>query len=169
VKILAIDPGGTTGWALLDTATRDGSAGVVRGHEWEHVDFVVNAVCDGWCDVLVLEDFKLRADLHAGAKLRDVTLSPVRINFGVQYALYRAVTGQAGRGLGGMLEKRLDRRWASESGGLVVKQSAADAKGFATDARLRRWGLYVTPEHARDAMRHAVLYAARSRKEEEPR
>lgn len=167
-RVLGVDPGGTTGWALLDTVTREGSGGVVKGHEWEHIDLIVGWVLDGVCDVLVLEDFHMREDLHGGAKLRDVTLSPVRINLGIQYTLYREVCRQGElrrrgwKSIAEVGEKELERAWATEvGGGKVVKQSSSDAKRFATDDRLRRWGLYVTPEHARDAMRHAVLYAAR--------
>lgn len=38
-------------------------------------------------------------------------------------------------------------------------QSAATAKGFSTDAKLKRWGMYQEGmRHANDAIRHAVYY-----------
>jgi hypothetical protein len=41
----------------------------------------------------------------------------------------------------------------------LAKQSAGMAKGFATDAKLRRWGLWQTNQrHANDAVRHGVYY-----------
>lgn len=41
----------------------------------------------------------------------------------------------------------------------VWKQTAGMAKGFATDTKLRRWGLYqVGQRHANDAIRHGVYY-----------
>lgn len=46
----------------------------------------------------------------------------------------------------------------------LVKQTAGMAKGFATDAKLRRWGLYQpNRRHANDAIRHGcywLLFAA---------
>lgn len=44
----------------------------------------------------------------------------------------------------------------------IVKQSASEAKGYATDARLRKWGLWtVGKEHGRDATRHLALRASK--------
>lgn len=174
VRVLAIDPGGTTGWALLDTVTRVGESGVCIGHEWEHADEVLAMVLERRvCDVLVIEDFNLRVSLSRGAASKRDTLSPVRVTEAITYGLYREATRHVRRedALGlvrGIGEGPIDRRWATQPGGrgsLVVKQSPADAMGFATDERLRTWGLYVTPVHARDAMRHAVLYASRHRDE----
>jgi hypothetical protein len=48
---------------------------------------------------------------------------------------------------------------ASELGVKLVKQSAGMAKSFATDTKLRRWGLYqVGMRHANDAVRHGCYY-----------
>lgn len=157
MRVLAVDPGGTTGWALLDSETREFSSGALTGHGWEHADWLIARVVEGLCDVLVLEDFNLRVGLSRGAASRRDTLSPVRVIEDITYGLYRlAVEGRIGDG------------WGSEPGAgrRVVLQSSADAKGFATDERLRSWGMYVTPEHARDAMRHAVLYAAKHKGDE---
>lgn len=173
MRILAVDPGGTTGWALLDSVTSKYSSGVLVGHEWEHTDALLEMVLGRLCDVLVIEDFQLRAGLNEGAKSRRVTLSPVRVTEALCYSLYRevardrrAAVGRA-RSIEALGEHGpLPSGWATQAGGKgsrVVVQSAADAKGFATDERLRSWGMYVTPEHARDAMRHAVLYATKNR------
>ena len=48
---------------------------------------------------------------------------------------------------------------ADELGVPLTKQTAGMAKGFATDAKLRNWGLYQRGlKHANDAIRHGVYY-----------
>lgn len=45
---------------------------------------------------------------------------------------------------------------------LVIEQSRADAKGFATDEKLQKLGVSYPTDHARDAMRQVVLWLARN-------
>ncbi len=60
----------------------------------------------------------------------------------------------------GMLEWAFHRIGFSESIGNLTKQSASSAKGVITDARLQQWGYWLPHKqrHARDAIRHALLY-----------
>ena len=55
-------------------------------------------------------------------------------------------------------------RWIAHARGVpFVEQTPADAMSFMTDEKLRRLGLYTPgPDHARDAMRHLLLYLLRS-------
>lgn len=82
--------------------------------------------------VVVQEDFILQT--------RDAarhTLAPVRVNAAFDYAL----------------------RPKPEVGLHKVKFLASEAKTTVTDARLKRWDLYVPgPDHVRDAMRHGILF-----------
>lgn len=51
------------------------------------------------------------------------------------------------------------RAVADDLGANIVKQSAGMAKTFATDVKLRRWGLYQpNKRHANDAIRHGVYF-----------
>lgn len=143
MRVLAVDPGETTGWALWrggeegvatfrNGAVVWGQIGPARGREGEieAVGHLVRKVSDG--DIVVVEDFILRPTGNA----RRSGLSPVRITA-------RLETLCAARGL--------DVEW--------VYQQASAAKGVVTDTRLRDLGLWVRGQvHARDALRHLVLY-----------
>ena len=55
----------------------------------------------------------------------------------------------------GAIEYALAREYAE----VPKMQSAQSAKGFVTDAKLRRWGYWVEGQkHTRDAVRHAIYY-----------
>jgi hypothetical protein len=147
---VVVDPGGTTGWATVHPQARLVRAGQFAGNEWEQVDAVLRL----WLaqrtaaglPALVVEAFSLRVGLNEGAKSRAETLSPVRLTFALEYTIYRLAV----RGV-------VPPRWGS-TGAVDTRQQANDAKHFATDERLRRWGLYVPGDHARDAVRHACLW-----------
>lgn len=117
-----------------------GESSVLRGL-W-HADEVVGGDIDEcWeADCVVTEAFVLRAGLNRGAASKTETLSPVRVSFGIEYALHSC-------------------GWD----GILVQQSPGDAKAVVTDERLREWGLWVGPKdrkrHQRDAQRHALLRA----------
>lgn len=134
--------------------------GQIGGPEVDHVDAVLDCVygstelLDTWhgfrvvgegdefwiADYVIVESFNLRASLSRGAASKHETLSPVRISFGIEWALHD-------RGFDGTLIAR--------------GSGASDAKAVITDDRLREWDLYVGPKgpkrHQRDAQRHALL------------
>lgn len=148
--LVAFDPGGTTGWAvmqihplsLVDGAypilnnvllwtqgqialSEEGESGMIHEMAW---------LCASWVGACILaEDFIL--ENHS--KARNL-LSPVRLNAGLTYALW--------------LQGRK----------LVVQ--GRDVKAVVTDDRLKAWGYYVRAgglEHARDATRHALGFLRR--------
>lgn len=141
--VLAVDPGGTSGWAM---ATLDGAAGTVRQTlifgehgpsemaDWMRT-FCLNARRPNTEHrALVMERFTITA--QTGKK----TSQPDALEL---------------IGLG---------RYLAEWSGVEfdVSQAPGDAKAFATNDALRRWGVWVPRlEHARDAVRHLCLYAAK--------
>lgn len=162
--IIAIDPGGTTGWSKINLRkeiTKDG----VRESIWkQNLDTILSDKGKLWwkhgqidargprenlaiyqlCEMIdetpgaavVLEDFILRIDRRE--KSRDL-LSPVRINAAIMQHLWRQ-----------------NRR--------VILQQPALAKTTATDDRLKLWGVYVREgglQHARDADRHIITFIRR--------
>lgn len=154
--MIAFDPGGTTGWALLqvhraalessDFSVLDNilfrAQGQFTGGENSQARemYALIEAWDGPETVVVIEDFILRTAL----KNRDV-LSPVRITAKIDLLL-------------------------EPSGRRMYFQQPAMAKKTATDERLKDWGLYVAEgglEHARDAMRHAITFIRRTK--EQPR
>lgn len=157
---LCVDPGGTTGYARVDLRQRLVVAGQLVGNEWEQVDALLRMWLDGReahvpappairrHPAFVCEAFNLRSDLHRGAASKADTLSPVRISAMLEYTAYRM-------GVKGVVPLR----WAST--GAISRPTSSDAMTFATDERLRRWGLYVPGDHARDAVRHACLWIVR--------
>lgn len=162
VSVIAIDPGGTTGWSLIvlpPDALSDPDEKILTSiaiHQHGEVSTYMGrngvdgeAICvdDLWSLIkcwpdaaLVIEDFVIRQYNRS----RDF-LSPVRVTSALSYLIWKD-----------------NRVWH--------KQSPADAKNVATDDRLRRWGLYSSEGglgHARDADRHAILFLRKAK--ENPR
>lgn len=135
----SIDPGGTTGIAFW----RDGGLCAWDswrcGFGWKEQGRLVGEMADQVLDwvgpegLLVVEDFVLRGGSMRSTR-RDA-LSPVQVT-------------------GLMLGRMQGRGWV----GKLELQSAANAKGVVTDARLKGMGLYRGNDHVRDAIRHGVLY-----------
>ena len=165
-SVLAFDPGGTTGWAVIaihPDALRppgaDGiaykildnivfwSAGQFTGTEAEMADAMVELV-KAWPgrSPLVVEDFILRV------YRRDRTLlSPVRITARFEHAV--RYTGFA-------------ERQRSGPGRQIILQGPSMAMSVATDERLKTWGFYnatAGQPHARDAVRHAITFLRREK------
>lgn len=90
-------------------------------------------------DVLIIEDFILSPKTKSDLKV----LAPVRIN----QALITMMK------FGGLRKPKV----------VDKTQTASQAKGKATDERLRRTNLWIPGQkHARDAVRHLVLYVDRN-------
>ena len=150
-SVISIDPGGTTGWSLMCVepyALSDPDERILRNITLhQHGELPSNDTPDGYNEVtdilidlimtwpqaaVVIEDFVIRNPNRS----REF-LSPVRITEKLDYILWKH-----------------DRTWH--------RQTPADAKTTATDARLREWGLFVAPAskmvHARDADRHGITF-----------
>jgi hypothetical protein len=159
VAIYSIDPGGTTGIATClanigqPTVARCISRACAKGHlrTWNEtgsyteqawsishsiVDFFFNVhvergIVAADCCFIVIEDFHLR--------LMSADLSPIWITAGIEVLLSDAMSGQ----------------W--HLNGFYSKQSPSEAKGFCTDAMLKKWKLFKHKSpHERDAIRHVA-------------
>jgi hypothetical protein len=154
--LIAYDPGGVTGWALMQIAgealtdpeykimnnVTHFSCGQFLGTEFSQVDQMV-ALAEDWPGAgLVIEDFILRK-FDRGREV----LSPVRITSAFRWAMSHAesyVEGQAGR--------------------MVRVQQPSLAMTTMTDDRLkalRYWERTTGTPHARDATRHVITFARR--------
>lgn len=157
LPIIAFDPGGTTGWSILVLRTQIAERDVfaynldaILKHKliWEHGEiptagnedeavYQMAKVCKAWPEAaIVVEDFILRAERKE--KSRDL-LSPVRLTAKLETYLWR-------------------------DGRKMFLQQAGQAKPTVTDERLELWGCKADdglPDHARDADRHALLFARR--------
>jgi hypothetical protein len=147
ITALGIDPGGTTGWAAVSVREiamlnrRD----LIPGLEYEcgqiTGDYNAQAkellsIIDEFNCPVVMEDFHLRK--------KHVELSPVEIAARVEFAL--------------SMTDELDKYY---------KQTPGDAKKTCSDARLKQWGLWLPHKerHARDGIRHALLFLRRCQAE----
>ncbi|AHN84093.1 hypothetical protein GJ25_gp082 [Mycobacterium phage Hawkeye] len=156
--IIAIDPGGTTGWSFMcvePIALHDPqemvldnivthqhgqlesyTAGSVEEGEELCVDDLYEFIKAWPQAAIVIEDFQIRSN-QRGREF----LSPVRITHALKHRLW------------------IDNRH-------VFRQQPADAKVTASDDRLKRWGLYDkfgSMVHARDADRHAITFLRRAK------
>lgn len=112
---------------------------------------------------IIFEDFLLRRE---GTAQRH-TLSPVRLTaYLISAIMYQtaasaiALTERAGALPPGRARTLARRRARSLSDRIyITAQTPAQAKGFATDARLKGWDLWIPGQrHARDSLRHLALW-----------
>lgn len=170
--VIAIDPGGTTGWSLISVHPGcfvEKDAGVLSNifvHQHGQVDcgthrgnygtsLHTGISTDGeFSGVFDLAKF-IHAWPSAAVVIEDFTLnqfrrdrellSPVRITAALGYCLWR-------------------------HGRDYHVQSAGDAKRVCTDERLKNWGMYDPVGsliHARDADRHALLFLRKCKQSNE--
>jgi hypothetical protein len=151
-NVIAIDPGGTTGWSVMmvhpDALSEPDVAILGNLEHWSHGQFYgdedsqakqVMELVECWPDAaVVMEDFILRRS----SKDRDL-LSPVRMASKVEFGL------KWWPGLGGIRRK------------MPVFYQPTSVLAAIHDGRLREWGFYDEEGgmvHARDADRHALYF-----------
>ena len=151
VPILAVDPGGTTGWSLLvlpktfmgeSIWTYNQETLLKHKIEWQHGEidclkdellgtYNLKQLIDSWPSaIVVMEGFQLRQ--------MAVDLAPVRIIARIEDHLWR-------------------------NGRPMVTQMPA-MKATVNDQRLKLWNVYTSAgglQHARDADRHALVFMRR--------
>lgn len=133
--ILSLDPGGTTGVALIesqeDTEPQLLWATQVNGGLAGFMDFYLNEIKQFPLDLIVCESFTLREGIYGA------DLSPVYI-IGALEAFNRASK-------------------------VEIKYQAPSQKSLCDDARLKKMGLHQRgKQHANDAIRHAIIYLRNS-------
>lgn len=156
VEVLAYDPGGTTGWAVtcMRPATLLSDKPITRkllthfahgqivGSENEQVDQLVELV-DIWPQAAVVGESFVQRIRNTGLET-DVAYSPVRINAVLKW-------------------------WLATEDRFLYKQTAEQAKSKMTDERLEERKLSPdgghSTRHARDGVRHALLFLERARQQ----
>jgi hypothetical protein len=177
IAIMTVDPGGKSGVAqglFFDEADSVESAcrralrkGGIKSWEVHGEPFVqAHIIAHMWLEFqfracvnlsipadhvcLALEDFQLRQ--------RSADLSPVSVTYGIKTLLTKIDIDQAEKTDHGRIHARTVR-WPI---GEPYMQAPSDAMRFATNARLRQWGLYAVigkpiSKHRRDAVRHLCV------------
>ena len=143
--IIALDPGGTTGWSILKVhpvALIDPEIPILSNIEaWRSGQFTGNENQQAKDILEIVENWEGAAVVMESFILRKFSsdedlLSPVRLLAKIEYGMWL-----------------LDRGF--------FKQQPSEAKGVATDDRLKSWGLYKSEggmQHARDADRHGITF-----------
>lgn len=139
-RLMAIDPGLTTGFSIFDyvgevhdsSLYRLNEAGIIVVNEFTGWDPIIDKIQQKNPSILVLEDYRIYA-----SKSKEHTFSRVdtiRIIGAIEFV-------------------------CKHDGIPLVKQMAGMAKGFVTDEKLKEWGLYKgINRHARDSVRHAIYF-----------
>lgn len=134
-RLLAVDPGGTSGWAesTLQNPAADLTYGQYTPSEMAARLRLFCAQSSFEERVLLMERFTITVKTGKNTQQTDA-LELI--------------------GLG---------RYLAEWHGVEFElQSPGDAKGFATNPQLKKWGVWVpVQDHARDAVRHLVLGCAK--------
>lgn len=130
-KILGLDPGGTTGYAYVNYTP--GSTQLIDAGQFPSTFSSLDHLFGEYIpDIVVIESYKLypwKAKEQAWSGLQ----TPRYIG-AIEYVLWKL------------------EHW-------IAFQSAGQGKSFASNDKLREWGLYQTGEvHANDAVRHVCQY-----------
>ena len=170
IRVFAIDPGETSGWAVVRARVGDGGVGV-RVESWgaDEVRMGVAGIEEwgGGVDGFWRE----KASRSSGVTAQAMILLGLIERFDPDVLVLEDFILDVGRASGkrgllspvqviAMLEMGIVWRGLEM---VVVRQSPSDAKTAIPDRRLKSAGMWsVGSAHARDATRHALLYLRRS-------
>ena len=132
-RILGLDPGGTTGYSVIDV-TPDLTVDLVVADQFHSTFSGLHNLFDLWgpFDMAIMEAFILYPWKAAAQSYSD--MQTPRFIGAIEYFLW---------------EKQLP----------VGFQNASQGKGFVTNDKLREWDLYQTSKkHSNDATRHICQY-----------
>jgi hypothetical protein len=130
-KILAIDPGETTGYALFNDAqlVRAGTIITPDDNTWQWTFY--NLIVNIQPDIIVMEEYRIYE--HKAMDHSYSTIPTLRYIGGIQMIARL---------------RNID----------VFMQSANRAKGFCTDVKLKEWEMLQKNNHANDAIRHVTSF-----------
>lgn len=138
-RLLSLDPGHTTGFAIFHGTTLVKADQIdTKPEEQQPLEITLTNLMDLFTiyspEEVVFEDYRIyawRAKHHANSEVHTVRLIGMIMTLCLQHGLQS------------------------------FKQSASIAKSFATNAKLEEWGLYQPGyKHANDAIRHGCYFIA---------
>lgn len=148
MRIISLDPGGTTGIAIYDDKAFDSEDLWRRyslGPKEHHAELWHELLTEGPFNAVVYENFLYqRRDVDAGVSLELISREYIGII------------------------KLAHQRHPGETSKLVVQSPSIgkDTPGtFWNDKKLRQLGLWVSSEHERDATRHLLYYVSQTLKD----
>jgi len=153
MKVVALDPGGTTGIAVLDTESYEVTLSELGPYE-HHLAldlFLVNEKPD----VIICEEFTYRVVQSKGTKMPGISLiSKEYIGITKLYVEMVNIEGDC---------CKLIMQTPAQGGG------GRNHSGFWKNDKLKQIGLYTAPEgrqHMADALRHALFWLSFTRKDD---
>jgi hypothetical protein len=161
--VIGIDPGGTTGWSVMvvhPEALVDRDVPVLGNIEY-HGNGQITSIPTNGKAVKALE-LSIAERLAVRSLIADVLIRWPGSALVIEDFLLRKRTMD--RELLSPVRLTAILEWEVENLDLhmhLVRQQPSQAKGVATDERLRQWGLYKRAggmQHARDADRHAITF-----------
>jgi hypothetical protein len=132
-RILAFDPGHTTGWAAFENADLIASGEIDTTSIGHCIESAMPLFIQYTPKYVVMEDYRIykwRQKQHVGSEVLTIQIIGCLQTLAIQdFVPY------------------------------VIKQPAQIAKGFCTDAKLKEWEMYQPgARHARDAIRHGCYF-----------
>ncbi|QRI45299.1 RuvC-like resolvase [Gordonia phage Ennea] len=173
VNIVSFDPGGTTGWSVMNLDIERLFDKNVRAHEvitrWWHGEIDCGAGSGALSSAAAQYDLSASEEGEwAGAFMCEhlISLFSKDLNTAVVIEDFTLRTQSKARDalspvrITAILEFLI---WESKNV-TVTKQQPSEAKTTATDERLKLWGMWASGgRHARDADRHALLLIRKTR------
>lgn len=146
-RLLCLDPGETTGWALFENGelTRWGQIPTVKNEiiYWDILDVLFTSTDP---DYVVCEDYRIYQH-----KLARHSFSPV--------LTLRLIGGIDMKCTHGWFRAQLNPSYPEHCTCPIHYQMATTAKTFCTDERLKQWDFWQeNMRHARDAIRHGCYF-----------
>lgn len=133
MRIVALDPGGTTGVAIKEEGAEWGFRQI--GPE-EHHDSLWYLLMEVYPDILVVEHFEWRPNRHENKEYGDRYVELISREY-----------------------EGIAKLWGLVHSRKVVIQTASQAKSFVKDENIKKLGLWKPGQkHAMDALRHALRY-----------
>lgn len=130
-RLLCLDPGETTGWAIYEDAKLSAAGhAMTKAEGWECIDRLFT---DTQPMVVLYENYRVyqhKLERHSNSEVYTLRLV-------------------------GVIEYLCDVKWQIP----YFNQMAYEHKGFVTDEKLKDWGMYKTGyKHARDAIRMGAYF-----------
>ncbi|WGH20841.1 RuvC-like resolvase [Gordonia phage Commandaria] len=178
LSVVAFDPGGTTGWSIMNIDPRKIVDKTVRPHEmvtqWIHGEIDCGARSGQVGNSVIADGYDLGMTETGEAAGVFLMERLIRLGGGVPRTavviedfILRTQTQKRDALSPVRLTAALDQLlWEARMAPTPTKQQPSEAKTTVTDERLKQWGFWDSgSRHARDADRHALLFIRKTREQ----
>lgn len=176
IRVVAFDPGGTTGWSIMRLDIEKMFDKTARAHEcvtdWYHGEIDCGAMSGNVMNSAIAQGYDLgqpESGEHAGVWLMDRLIRSGRGVPGSAVVLEDFILRTATKGRDALSPVRINAAlsqiiWEAKQVPMPTLQQPSEAKTTVTDERLKLWGFWAPgSRHARDADRHALTFIRKTR------